>query len=96
MEVATDPVQVEGECDTICPIDGVVRRQPADAIDIRRVRCVCSPYVDGIFYQWPFSGAWAIGVLVGVKLLFAGFSMIALGSLASGVAKRIADIGENA
>lgn len=49
-----------------------------------------------IFYQWPFSGAWAIGVLVGVKLLFAGFSMIALGSLGSGVAGRMADIGENA
>lgn len=49
-----------------------------------------------IFYQWPFSGAWAIGVLVGVKLLFAGFSMIALGSLGSGVARRMADIGENA
>ncbi len=28
---------------------------------------------------WPLSGAWAIGVLVGVRLLFAGWSMIAYG-----------------
>ncbi len=29
---------------------------------------------------WPLSGIWAIGTLVGVNLLFAGFSMISLGS----------------
>lgn len=46
-----------------------------------------------IFWQWPFSGVWAIGVLVGVKLLFAGFAMIALGSLGRGVAKRVGEIG---
>ena len=33
-----------------------------------------------IFGQWPLSGAWAIGILVGVRLLFAGMTMIALGS----------------
>ncbi len=38
-----------------------------------------------IMYQWPVSGAWAIGVLVGVRLLFTGWSVIALGSLARGV-----------
>ncbi len=36
--------------------------------------------------EWPFSGAWAIGVLVGIRLLFAGCSMIALGSVAAEVA----------
>ena len=46
-----------------------------------------------IFWQWPFSGLWAIGVLVGVKLLFAGFAMIALGSLGSSVARKVADLG---
>ena len=35
-----------------------------------------------IVYQWPVSGAWAIGVLVGVRLLFTGWSVIALGSFA--------------
>lgn len=49
-----------------------------------------------IFYQWPFSGMWAIGVLVGVKLLFAGFAIIALGSVGSSVANRVANIGDNA
>ena len=34
-----------------------------------------------IIYEWPFSGRWAIGVLVGVRLIFAGWSMIALGSM---------------
>ena len=37
-----------------------------------------------IMYQWPVSGAWAIGVLVGVRLIFTGWSVIALGSFARG------------
>lgn len=35
-----------------------------------------------IMYQWPVSGAWAIGVLVGARLIFTGWSVIALGSFA--------------
>jgi len=31
-----------------------------------------------IWRQWPLSGAWAIGVLVGIKMLFAGVAMIAV------------------
>ena len=34
--------------------------------------------------EWPLSGAWAIGVLVGVRLLFTGWSMVALGSAGRG------------
>jgi len=34
-----------------------------------------------IVYQWPVSGEWAIGILVGVRLIFAGWSMIGLGSM---------------
>ena len=30
--------------------------------------------------QWPLSGAWAVGVLVGVQLIFSGITMISLGS----------------
>ena len=37
-----------------------------------------------IMYQWPVSGRWAIGVLVGVRLIFTGWSVIALGSFARG------------
>ena len=33
-----------------------------------------------IWRQFPVSGVWAVGILVGVKLLFAGLSMIFLGS----------------
>jgi uncharacterized membrane protein HdeD (DUF308 family) len=33
-----------------------------------------------IWSQWPLSGAWAIGILVGVRLVFAGTAMIALGT----------------
>lgn len=34
-----------------------------------------------IIYEWPFSGQWAIGVLIGIRLIFAGSAMIALGSM---------------
>ena len=33
-----------------------------------------------ITYQWPFSGTWAVGTLVGVDLLIGGFSLIRTGS----------------
>jgi uncharacterized membrane protein HdeD (DUF308 family) len=36
-----------------------------------------------ILEGWPLSGAWAIGVLVGVRLLFSGMTMLALGSAGS-------------
>ena len=39
--------------------------------------------------EWPVSGLWAIGTLVGINLLFAGFSIISIGSAARGVAKRL-------
>ena len=38
--------------------------------------------------EWPLSGLWAIGTLVGVNLLFAGFSIISVGSAARGLAGR--------
>lgn len=33
-----------------------------------------------IWNQWPLSGAWAVGVLVGIQLIFAGLTMITVGS----------------
>lgn len=44
-----------------------------------------------IWRQWPFSGAWAIGILVGVKLLFAGFGLTAIGAAGRGIAGRAED-----
>ena len=40
--------------------------------------------------EWPLSGLWAIGTLVGVNLVFAGFSIISVGSAARGLAGRVA------
>ena len=40
-----------------------------------------------IWSQFPLSGAWAIGILVGVKLLFSGWSLIMFGVAARGAAK---------
>jgi uncharacterized membrane protein HdeD (DUF308 family) len=39
--------------------------------------------------EWPLSGLWAIGTLVGVNLLFAGFSLISVGSAARKLAKKL-------
>lgn len=35
-----------------------------------------------LWVEFPFSGTWAIGLLVGVKLLFSGFSLVGLGGVA--------------
>ena len=40
--------------------------------------------------EWPLSGLWAIGTLVGINLLFSGFSIISVGSAARSLAKRVA------
>jgi len=40
--------------------------------------------------EWPLTGLWAIGTLVGINMLFAGFSMISIGSAARRVTKKIA------
>jgi uncharacterized membrane protein HdeD (DUF308 family) len=42
-----------------------------------------------IWRQWPLSGAWAIGVLVGVNLIMSGWSMIAFGGAARGIASEV-------
>jgi uncharacterized membrane protein HdeD (DUF308 family) len=40
--------------------------------------------------EWPLSGLWAIGTLVGVNLILTGFSIISVGSAVRGVANRLA------
>jgi uncharacterized membrane protein HdeD (DUF308 family) len=49
-----------------------------------------------IWRQWPVSGAWAIGVLVGVHILFTGWSMVILGTGARRVAGAIEDAVDRA
>ena len=42
-----------------------------------------------ILKGWPVSGAWAIGILVGVRLLFSGMTMLTLGGAARQVSKNL-------
>jgi len=42
-----------------------------------------------IWNQWPLSGAWAIGTLVGIQLMFSGMTMITVGSAAKQLAQNI-------
>ena len=44
-----------------------------------------------ILKGWPVSGAWAIGILVGVRLLFSGMTMLTLGSAGSSAARAMGD-----
>jgi len=48
-----------------------------------------------IWRQWPVSGQWAIGILVGVHILITGWSMIILGSGARRFAGAIEDAVED-
>ena len=40
--------------------------------------------------EWPLTGTWAVGVLVGSRLIFAGWSMIALGAVGRDIADEVA------
>jgi uncharacterized membrane protein HdeD (DUF308 family) len=40
--------------------------------------------------EWPLSGLWAIGTLVGINMIFAGISIISVGSAVRSVATRLA------
>jgi uncharacterized membrane protein HdeD (DUF308 family)/ElaB/YqjD/DUF883 family membrane-anchored ribosome-binding protein len=48
-----------------------------------------------IWRQWPVSGAWAVGVLVGVHILITGWTMIVLGTGARRIAGKVEDVGED-
>jgi uncharacterized membrane protein HdeD (DUF308 family) len=42
--------------------------------------------------EWPLSGLWAIGTLVGINLLFSGLSIISVGAAARSVAKKLVQV----
>jgi uncharacterized membrane protein HdeD (DUF308 family) len=44
-----------------------------------------------IWQRWPLSGDWAVGVLVGLKILLSGWSMIACGSAGRRAAQEVVD-----
>lgn len=41
-----------------------------------------------IWSKWPVSGIWAVGILVGVRLLFVGWTMIILGAVTEGIVEQ--------
>jgi len=41
-----------------------------------------------LWRQYPLSGAWAMGILLGIKLFFVGVAMLAGGSAARSLATR--------
>jgi len=43
-----------------------------------------------IWLDWPVSGSWAVGLLVGIRLILAGASMLAVGSAGGALADRLA------
>jgi len=47
-----------------------------------------------IWREWPFSGQWAIGMLVGIRLIFAGWSIIALAKVGELVARGVQELAE--
>jgi len=48
-----------------------------------------------IWRQWPVSGAWAVGVLVGVHILITGWTMIVLGTGGRRIAGKVEDVVED-
>jgi uncharacterized membrane protein HdeD (DUF308 family) len=40
--------------------------------------------------EWPLSGLWAVGTLVGINLLFTGFSLVSVGSGARSLVRKMA------
>ena len=49
-----------------------------------------------IWRQWPVSGAWAIGILFGIKMIFAGWAMVGIGTAGRSVAGAAEDAVEAA
>jgi uncharacterized membrane protein HdeD (DUF308 family) len=67
-------------------VDGIytiytgIKRKPAEGWGWVVTSGVASLVLGGLLaYQWPDSGAYAIGLLVGIRLLFAGWSVAMLG-----------------
>jgi uncharacterized membrane protein HdeD (DUF308 family) len=40
--------------------------------------------------DWPLSGLWAVGTLVGINLIFSGATLVSVGSAARGLARQVA------
>ncbi len=48
-----------------------------------------------IWSKWPISGIWAVGILVGVRLVFTGWTMIILGAVTEDLVDQVESIAES-
>jgi uncharacterized membrane protein HdeD (DUF308 family) len=44
-----------------------------------------------LWRQFPLSGIWAVGTLVGIQLIMSGWTLIAVGSLAKSAVQKVGD-----
>ena len=82
-------------------VDGIytiytgIKRKPAEGWGWVVTSGVASLVLGGLLaYQWPDSGAYAIGLLVGIRLLFAGWSVAMLGMAGDNVGEAIGNISD--
>jgi uncharacterized membrane protein HdeD (DUF308 family) len=76
--------------DGVAEIVGAFRLGPDSGRVWMLIGGIASILLGGMIWaQFPLSGAWAIGVLLGVKLLISGIVMLAVGSAGRGIAKRM-------
>jgi len=76
--------------DGVAEIVGAFRLNPDSGRGWMLVGGIASILLGAMIWgQFPLSGAWAIGVLLGLKLLFSGTEMLAVGNAGRELAKRM-------
>ncbi len=79
--------------DGVSQIIGAFKARPADGWVWFLLGGIISMALGYMIYSdWPFSGAWLVGTLVGIRLLFGGMTMMMIG----GTQAAVADVIENA
>jgi len=79
--------------DGISQIIGAFQARPADGWVWFLTGGIISMVLGYMIYSdWPFSGAWLVGTLVGIRLLFGGMTMMMIG----GTQAAVADVIESA
>ncbi|MGD8329971.1 MAG: HdeD family acid-resistance protein [Acidobacteriota bacterium] len=72
--------------DGIFQVVGAFQARPATGWGMFLFGGILSIVLGYIIYSgWPLTGAWVVGTLVGIRLLFGGFTMMAVGGAASRV-----------
>ena len=81
--------------DGIVTIYQGIKRKPQEGWGWVVFSGVSSLVLGGLLaYQWPMSGTYAVGILVGIRLLFAGWSVAMLGMAGDNVGEAIGNISD--